>query len=67
MLHSKFIMSGFRAAMLFAAFCLMPSLHTARAEADNGSTPVYSPVVNTEALRGLTTVGSADGRRSSYV
>ena len=60
MLHSKFIMSGFRAAMLFAAFCLMPSLHTAQAEADNGSVPVYSPVVNTEALRGLTTVGSAE-------
>src|ERR1035437_9061741 len=60
MLHSNTIMSGFRAGALFVAFCLIPFTHTVQAEPDNGTTPVYSPVVNTEALRGLTTIGSAE-------
>jgi outer membrane protein OmpA-like peptidoglycan-associated protein len=47
------------AGTLFLAFCLFPSMQTVSAESD-GSIPVYSPVVNGEALRGLSTVGSAE-------
>ncbi|MBN1578482.1 MAG: OmpA family protein [Chitinispirillaceae bacterium] len=59
MLRSNSIMSKFCAGTLFLAFCLFPSMQTVRAESD-GSTSVYSPVVNGEALRGLSSVGSAE-------
>ena len=59
MVRSNSIMSGFSAAALFLVFCLVPALHTARAESYD-STPVYSPVVNGAALRGLSTIGSAE-------
>jgi outer membrane protein OmpA-like peptidoglycan-associated protein len=52
-------MSRFFAGTLFFAIFLFPSLNTVRAE-PNGNTPVYSPVVNGEALRGLSTIGSAE-------
>jgi outer membrane protein OmpA-like peptidoglycan-associated protein len=64
MFRSNSIMSRFSMATLFLAFCLFPSIRTVCAESDSGSTsmysPVYSPVVNGEALRGLSTVGSAE-------
>ncbi len=60
MLRSNSIMSRSCAGSLFLVFCLFPSIHTVRAESDSGRTPVYSPVVNGEALRGLSTVGSAE-------
>ncbi|MBN1578476.1 MAG: hypothetical protein JW913_18080 [Chitinispirillaceae bacterium] len=52
-------MSGFYAGTLFFTFCLFPSIRTVGAETDN-RTPMYSPVVNGEALRGLSSVGSAE-------
>ena len=58
MFRSNSIMSRSCAGTLFLAFCLFPSMHTVRAESDSGRTPVYSPVVNGEALRGLSTVGN---------
>ncbi|MBN2036122.1 MAG: hypothetical protein JW768_05210, partial [Chitinispirillaceae bacterium] len=60
MLRSNSIMSRSCAATMFLAVCLLPSMHTVRAESDSGRTPVYSPVVNGEALRGLSTIGSAE-------
>jgi outer membrane protein OmpA-like peptidoglycan-associated protein len=59
MVNSNSIMSRFYAGTLFLALCLVPSLYQARAESD-GTSAVYSPVVNGEALRGLSTVGSAE-------
>jgi outer membrane protein OmpA-like peptidoglycan-associated protein len=47
------------AGTLFLAMCFFPSMNTVQAD-PNGSTPMYSPVVNGEALRGLSTVGSAE-------
>lgn len=38
---------------------MAPAIHTVRAETDS-SIPVYSPIVNGEALRGLSSVGSAE-------
>jgi outer membrane protein OmpA-like peptidoglycan-associated protein len=58
MFHSKLKASGFGAASLFLAICLFPAMHV-RAEPYD-STPVYSPVVNGAALRGLSTIGSAE-------
>ncbi|MGA2506024.1 MAG: OmpA family protein [Chitinispirillaceae bacterium] len=65
MFRSNSIISMSSVATLFLAFCLFPSIHTVRAESDSGGStpfysPVYSPVVNGEALRGLSTVGSAE-------
>jgi outer membrane protein OmpA-like peptidoglycan-associated protein len=45
--------------MAFLAFSLFPLLHTAPAQTA-GASAVYSPIVNVEALRGLSTVGSAE-------
>lgn len=59
MLHSKAIVSRFFAGMLFFSVGLLPMLLWAQAESD-GTTPVYSPVVNSEGLRGLSTIGSAE-------
>jgi len=53
------IMSRIFTGALFFAFCLFPSLNEVWAEPDV-ATPVYSPVVNGAALRGLSTVGSAE-------
>jgi len=52
-------MSGFSAAALFLAGCLVPAMLAASTE-NSDSTPVFSPVVNGEALRGLSTIGSAE-------
>jgi outer membrane protein OmpA-like peptidoglycan-associated protein len=52
-------MSRFFAGTLFFAIFLFPSMNTIRAES-NGTTTAYSPVVNGEALRGLSTIGSAE-------
>jgi outer membrane protein OmpA-like peptidoglycan-associated protein len=60
MLRSDYIMSKFFTVTLFLAFCLFPSINKAWAESDDGSNPVYSPVVNGEALRGLSTINSAE-------
>ena len=57
MLCSNSVMSRFCAVTLFLASCLFP--YTVRAES-GGSTPVYSPVVNGGAMRGLSTIGSAE-------
>jgi hypothetical protein len=59
MVHPNFIKSRFYAGTLFLAFCLIPSMQAVGAES-NDSTPVFSPVVNGEAVRGLTTIGSAE-------
>ena len=59
MLRSNNIMSGCSAAALFVAFCLIPALNTVRAE-NNDNSSVYSPVVNGGALRGLSTINSAE-------
>jgi outer membrane protein OmpA-like peptidoglycan-associated protein len=59
MFRSNSIMSRFCAGTMFLAFCLIPAMHSVGAES-NESTPVYSPVVNGEALRGLSTIGSAE-------
>ena len=52
-------MSRFCTGTLFFAFCLFPSALTLGAES-GGNTFVYSPVINGEALRGLSTVSSAE-------
>jgi outer membrane protein OmpA-like peptidoglycan-associated protein len=52
-------MYGSGAIALFLAFCLVPAPHTVRAE-NNDNTSVYSPVVNGNALRGLSTINSAE-------
>jgi outer membrane protein OmpA-like peptidoglycan-associated protein len=59
MLHSKSIGSRFSAAALFLSFCLFPSMQTVAAESED-NIPLYSPVVNGEALRGLSSIGSAE-------
>jgi len=66
MLHSNSILSRFCAGTLFLALCLFLSIHTVRAESD-GSTPVFSPVVNGEALRGLSTIGSAESMGAGQI
>jgi len=59
MLRSNSIMSGSSALALFLAVCFFPLMQTVRAE-NNDNTSVYSPVVNGEALRGLSAVSSAE-------
>jgi outer membrane protein OmpA-like peptidoglycan-associated protein len=59
MLPSKSNVSRLSAAALFLSFCLFPSTQTGAAESEY-NTPLYSPVVNGEALRGLSTIGSAE-------
>jgi outer membrane protein OmpA-like peptidoglycan-associated protein len=60
MVRSNSLMSGFCAGTLFLAICLFPLLREVRADSTGSNTPVFSPVVNGEALRGLTTIGSAE-------
>jgi len=55
--HSKRV--GCLAGTLFLVFFLFPLNNPVRAESEN-YTPMYSPVVNGEALRGLSTIGSAE-------
>ncbi|MBN1757579.1 MAG: OmpA family protein [Chitinispirillaceae bacterium] len=59
MIRSDYVKSKFFAVTLFLAFCLLPLMRTVRAEVNDG-TSVYSPVVNGEALRGLSSVVSAE-------
>ena len=59
MFHSNSTMSGFSATALFLACCMFPAMLAASTE-NGDSTPVFSPVVNGEALRGLSTIGSAE-------
>ena len=59
MIRSNSIMSGSGAIALFLAFCLVPALHAVGAE-NNDNSSVYSPVVNGGALRGLSTINSAE-------
>jgi outer membrane protein OmpA-like peptidoglycan-associated protein len=59
MSSSGIIKPRFFIRMLISALCLFPLVHTLRAESD-GSTQIYSPVVNGQALRGLSTISSAE-------
>lgn len=51
---------GLYAGMLLFSLSIFPSVRPVWAEYDSISTPVYSPVVNGEALRGLSTITSAE-------
>jgi outer membrane protein OmpA-like peptidoglycan-associated protein len=44
---------------MFLVFCLFPSIQTVRAESD-GDIAVYSPIINGQALRGLSSIESAE-------
>ncbi|HEX7511721.1 MAG TPA: OmpA family protein [Chitinivibrionales bacterium] len=59
MFHSNSTMSRFSATALFLACCMFPAMLAASTE-NGDSTPMFSPVVNGEALRGLSTIGSAE-------
>ncbi|MBN1128273.1 MAG: OmpA family protein [Chitinispirillaceae bacterium] len=59
MLRSKTTAARFCAALLLLSIVLLPASLWAQSDAD-GTTPVYSPVVNGEALRGLSAIGSAE-------
>jgi outer membrane protein OmpA-like peptidoglycan-associated protein len=59
MLRLNSIMSGVCAGTLFLAVCMFPSMSTVQAESEGGSS-LYSPVVNDDALRGLTSITSAE-------
>ncbi len=59
MLRSNSIMSGVSVAALFLAVCMFPLMQTVRAE-NNDNSSVYSPVINGDGLRGLSTVNSAE-------
>jgi len=52
-------MSGVSVAALFLAVCMFPLMQTVRAE-NNDNNSVYSPVINGDGLRGLSTVNSAE-------
>jgi outer membrane protein OmpA-like peptidoglycan-associated protein len=53
------IMSRSYVTALFLAVCLFPLLSKVSAEPE-GYTPIFSPVVNGEAMRGLSVIGSAE-------
>jgi outer membrane protein OmpA-like peptidoglycan-associated protein len=57
MFRSNSIMSRFCAGMMFLAFCLVPSMVMAESEEVASK---YSPAVNEQGLRGLTTITSAE-------
>ncbi|MCU0609425.1 MAG: hypothetical protein MUF22_06640, partial [Chitinispirillaceae bacterium] len=59
MFRSNFSMSQFCAGALLLAIGVSPSIQTASADVDSKAS-VYSPVVNGSALRGLSTIGSAE-------
>jgi outer membrane protein OmpA-like peptidoglycan-associated protein len=59
MLRFKSILSTWYTGTLFLAFCIIPSMNPAWAGLD-GSDAVYSPVANGAALRGLSTISSAE-------
>lgn len=58
MFRKKYGMSRLCTGMLFLAFCLLPLARTVSAQSNDQ--PLYSPVVNGVALRGLSSVGSAE-------
>jgi outer membrane protein OmpA-like peptidoglycan-associated protein len=57
MFHSNSIMSKLYSGTLFLAFCLFPSIVMAESEV---AAPKYSPAVNEQGVRGLSTVTSAE-------
>lgn len=60
MSRSRNIKSRIVIQMLILTFCLFPLVHTLRAAESDSIPPMYSPVVNGLALRGLSTISSAE-------
>ncbi|MBN1757455.1 MAG: OmpA family protein [Chitinispirillaceae bacterium] len=59
MFRSNYLISRLCAGTMFLTICLFPSMQTVRAESDD-DIPVYSPVINGQALRGLSSIESAE-------
>ncbi len=60
MFQSKPMLSRISKGALFFSVCLFGAINQPKADSASVVPPVYSPVVNGEALRGLSTIGSAE-------
>jgi outer membrane protein OmpA-like peptidoglycan-associated protein len=66
MVHSNSLLRRFFAGTPVLAFALFMSMHSSPA-ADEAPAPFFSPVVNGEALRGLTATGSAESMGAGLI